>query len=51
MVDVVVIRSNSIVQSPRVRKIAGSLKKRYSVAVLGWNREEISKQLIGNYIV
>ena len=51
MVDIVILRSNSIVQSPRVRKIAGSLKNRYSVAVLGWNREGISKKLIEKYIV
>jgi len=51
LVNVVILRSNSIVQSPRVRKIAGSLKSRYSVCVLGWNREGISKKLIENYIV
>jgi len=51
LADVVILRSNSIVHSPRVLKIAGSLKKRYSVAVLGWNREGISKKLIENYIV
>jgi len=51
LVDVIIIRSNSIVQIPRVRKIAESLKSRYSVAVLGWNREGISKKIIENYIV
>jgi len=51
VVDVVILRSNSIVQNPRVSKIAGSLKKRYSVTVLGWNREGISKKITENYIV
>ncbi len=45
------MRGYSIIHSPRVRKIAWSLKNKYSVAVLGWNREGISKQLIENYIV
>jgi glycosyltransferase involved in cell wall biosynthesis len=50
LVDIVVIRSNSIIYSPRVRKIASSLGKRYNVLVLGWNREEASKEMINNYI-
>lgn len=50
MVDVVVIRSNSIIYSPRVRKIATSLGKKYDLLVLGWNREEASKEIINDYI-
>jgi glycosyltransferase involved in cell wall biosynthesis len=50
LVDVVIIRSNSIVNTPRVTKIAGSLTKRYSTVVLGWNREGISKQLKKTFV-
>ncbi|OLC93073.1 MAG: hypothetical protein AUG16_00785 [Thaumarchaeota archaeon 13_1_20CM_2_39_20] len=39
LVDIAIIRSNSIVYDPRVRKIVGSLSKKYSLATLGWNRE------------
>jgi glycosyltransferase involved in cell wall biosynthesis len=38
-VDIAVIRSNSILYSPRVRKIVKSLNKRYRTLALGWNRE------------
>jgi glycosyltransferase involved in cell wall biosynthesis len=50
LVDVVIIRSNSIINTPRVTKIARSLDKRYSTVVLGWNREGISKQLKGTFV-
>ena len=50
MVDVVIIRSNSIIYSPRVRKIASSLGRKYDVLVLGWNREQASKEIINDYI-
>jgi glycosyltransferase involved in cell wall biosynthesis len=43
-VDIVITRSNSIVNSPRVRKIAGSLKNKYRTRVVGWNREGISPE-------
>lgn len=46
-----VIRSNSIIYNPRVGKIAKSLSKAYSVSVLGWNREGLSKKITSNYIV
>ncbi len=51
MIDIIIIRSNSIVNTPRVKKIARSLRKRYSVLVLGWNRDGISKNLVKDYIV
>jgi glycosyltransferase involved in cell wall biosynthesis len=38
LVEVVVVRSNSIKYDPRVPKIIKSLSKRYSTLVLGWNR-------------
>jgi glycosyltransferase involved in cell wall biosynthesis len=50
LVDVVIIRSNSIIYSPRVRKIASSLGRKYDVLVLGWNREQASKEIINDYI-
>jgi glycosyltransferase involved in cell wall biosynthesis len=51
-VDIVIVRSsNSIVYDPRVKKIARSLNRRYSVACLGWNRDEISDEAINNYVV
>jgi len=37
--DIVLIRSDSISNDRRVRKIIRSLSKRYSVLVLGWDRE------------
>ena len=50
--DIVIVRtSNSVVYDPRVNKIAGSLKERYSVTCLGWNRDAVSDEKIENYIV
>ena len=39
--DVAIVRSNSIKYDPRIQKIIGSLKKKYKILVLGWNREGI----------
>jgi glycosyltransferase involved in cell wall biosynthesis len=46
LIDIVVIRSNAIIYSPRVRKIVKSLSKRYTTQILGWNREGVSKEII-----
>ncbi|HKQ20399.1 MAG TPA: glycosyltransferase family 4 protein [Nitrososphaeraceae archaeon] len=52
MVDIAVVRSaNSIIYDPRVKKIIGSLNKKYSVMALGWNRDQISNKEIENYMV
>jgi glycosyltransferase involved in cell wall biosynthesis len=52
LVDVAVVRTaNSIIYDPRVKKIVGSLSKRYSTTVLGWNRDGISQDKIDGYIV
>jgi glycosyltransferase involved in cell wall biosynthesis len=51
LVDVVVTRCNPVVYDIRVFKIAGSLKKRYSLLALGWNRERVPKEIANNYIV
>jgi glycosyltransferase involved in cell wall biosynthesis len=50
MTEIIIMRSNSIIYSPRVGKIARSLRKRYSILVLGWNREGVSKEVVDNYI-
>jgi len=51
MVDIILVRSNSVIYDPRVDKIVRSLSKKYSILVLGWNREGVTKQNIGEYIV
>jgi len=51
LVDVVVTRCNPIVYDIRVFKIAGSLKKRYSLLALGWNRERVPGEITNKYIV
>jgi glycosyltransferase involved in cell wall biosynthesis len=45
-----VIRSNAIIYSPRVKKIVKSLSKKYSILVLGWNREGVTKEMARNYL-
>jgi glycosyltransferase involved in cell wall biosynthesis len=51
LVDIVLVRTaNSIIYDPRVRKIIGSLRKKYSISALGWNRESVSQEKINNYI-
>lgn len=50
MTDVVLVRASTVTQDPRVYKIVSSLSKRYSVLVLGWNRE-IVKKPVSRYIV
>jgi glycosyltransferase involved in cell wall biosynthesis len=51
MIEILIMRSNSVIYDPRVRKIVSSLSKRYSTAVLGWNREGVLKKEIDKYIV
>jgi len=51
MVDIVIVASNSIVRHPRISKIVDSLKKKYNLSVLGWNREGISPKEINSYFV
>jgi glycosyltransferase involved in cell wall biosynthesis len=49
---VAVVRSaNSIIYDPRVKKIIKSLKKRYSVSALGWDRDGLPKKKLDDYIV
>ena len=39
MVDIAIVRTNSVLTDPRLIKIVRSLGKKYSLLVLGWNRE------------
>jgi glycosyltransferase involved in cell wall biosynthesis len=39
LVDIAIIRTNSIFRDPRLVKIIRSLDRKYSILVLGWNRE------------
>ena len=51
MSDIVVVASNPIVRHPRIFKIVNSLKKRYSVTVLGWNRDGLPSKDVKDYVV
>ena len=52
MTDIVVVRSaNSVIYDPRVKKIISSLRKRYSVLALGWDRQGVSQETTKEYIV
>ncbi len=49
MIDIVLVRSNSIIYDPRPVKVIDSLKKKYSLVALGWNREGISREKIKKF--
>jgi glycosyltransferase involved in cell wall biosynthesis len=52
LTDIVVVRSaNSVIYDPRVKKIISSLKKRYSVIALGWDRQGVSQEITKEYMV
>jgi glycosyltransferase involved in cell wall biosynthesis len=46
MFDIIILRANSVIYDSRVRKIAKSLNKKYSVLILGWNRDAVPKNMI-----
>ena len=46
-----IIAANSIVYDPRIGKIARSLKRKYSIVALGWNREGLSSTLVQEYTI
>ena len=52
LVDIVLVRSDSIFDQPSIRdqKIINSLRKRYSTFVLGWNRQRLPKEKINNHM-
>lgn len=47
--EVVIVRSNSLIYDPRVRKISKTLHKKYSILVLGWNREGVKKKIVQDF--
>ena len=51
MAKIILVASNSIIRHPRIWKTVRSLKKKYEISVLGWNREGISSEDINNYSV
>jgi len=51
LVDIVLIRTSFVTLDPRVFKIVKSLSKKYSVLVLGWNREGITRDAIDKSIL
>jgi glycosyltransferase involved in cell wall biosynthesis len=51
LVDVAIVRSNSILYDTRVLKISKSLNKRYSALALGWNREGLLKKIVNSYVI
>jgi glycosyltransferase involved in cell wall biosynthesis len=51
LVDIIIVASNSIIRHPRISKIVESLKKKYNLTVLGWNREGISSKELNSYFV
>lgn len=51
MIDIIIVRSNSVIYDYPVERLVRSLSKKYSVLVLGWNRDGVSKKLIEDYMV
>jgi glycosyltransferase involved in cell wall biosynthesis len=49
LTEIALTRLSPIIYDPKVGKIVKSLNKRYSILVLGWNRENVSKKAIDNY--
>lgn len=50
LIEIVLTRLSPIVYDPRVFKIVGSLRKKYSILVLGWNRENFPRNVVESYI-
>jgi glycosyltransferase involved in cell wall biosynthesis len=51
MVQVILVTSSSVVFEPRIEKVVRSLHKKYSLSVIGWNRDGITKTEIDEYFV
>ena len=51
MVEVIMVTSSSVVYEPRIEKVVRSLHKKYSLSVIGWNRDGITKKEIDEYFV
>lgn len=50
MIDIMIVRTNSVTHESRLIRIIKSLSKRYSLRVLGWNRQGIPEELRKNII-
>jgi glycosyltransferase involved in cell wall biosynthesis len=50
LTKIALTRLSPIVNDPRVFKIVKSLKKRYSILALGWNRENVHSNIVDNYL-
>lgn len=51
MIDIIITRSNSVIYDYPVERLVRSLSKKYSVLVLGWNREGVSRKRVEDYMV
>jgi glycosyltransferase involved in cell wall biosynthesis len=51
LAKIILVASNSIIRHPRIWKTVSSLKKKYEISVLGWNREGILSEDFDKYIV
>jgi glycosyltransferase involved in cell wall biosynthesis len=51
LVDIIIIKTSDAIFDPRVFKIFKSLSKKYSVLVLGWNREGVTRNIINKSIL
>jgi glycosyltransferase involved in cell wall biosynthesis len=51
MVEISLVTSSSVVYEPRIDKVVRSLAKKYSLSVIGWNRDGITRKEINDYLV
>ena len=51
MVEIVLVTSSSVIYEPRIDKVVRSLSKKYSISVLGWNRDDIKNLEVEEYYV
>jgi len=51
LVEIVLVTSTSVIYEPRIDKVVRSLSKKYSVSVLGWNRDGVTEHEIKGYAV
>ncbi len=51
MLEIILVKSSSMIHHPRTAKILKSLNKKYSTLGLGWNREGLEKKIIDDFSV
>jgi glycosyltransferase involved in cell wall biosynthesis len=51
LIDIVIVRSGTVVYDSYVERLARSLSKKYCTTVLGWNRRRLAKKVLSNYAV